>query len=117
MANQILVIFPYKYEDTWMFDDEKLGIQQEPFVCGIPEMFDLLVKNIPNAERGFKLFFSASPFPGYQAGLNWLREEYGGHWYRWDIHNLEGWLCPVLFRYFSEPPPKLYCQAEDPKSN
>ncbi|NER20982.1 MAG: hypothetical protein F6J96_09770 [Symploca sp. SIO1C2] len=38
--------------------------------------------------------------------------EDGGHWYRWQQMNLEGWLCLTLFKYFSEIPQKIYCQAE-----
>jgi hypothetical protein len=42
----------------------------------------------------------------------WLKEEYGGNWYRWEAKNLEGWLCPALLKYFPEAPPKFYCKAE-----
>ncbi len=112
MANAMLVIFPYRYQGTWVFDDERVGLEREPFVSGIPQMIDILVQNIPKAEVGFKLLFSANPFPGYQAELVWIREEYGGNWYRWQDKNIEGWLCPALFKYFSEAPIKIYCQAE-----
>ena len=112
MANAMLVIFPYRYEGTWVFDDERVGLEREPFVSGIPEMIDILVQDIPKAELGFKLLFSANPFPGYQAELVWVREEYGGNWYRWQDKNLEGWLCPALFKYFSETPRQIYCKAE-----
>ena len=64
--------------DTWVFDDEKTGLMQEPFVSGMPEMIDILTHEIQNAARGFKLLFSDKPFPGYQAELVWLREEYEG---------------------------------------
>ena len=100
MANSILVIFPYKYEHTWVFDDERVGLLQEPFVSGIPEMIDIFVQDIPNADKGFKLLFSQTPFPGYQAELVWVREEYGGNWYCWQEKHLEGWLCPAFFKYF-----------------
>lgn len=113
MPNAMMVIFPYRYESTWVFDDDRVGLLREPFVSGIPEMLDILVKDIPNADRGFKLLFSANPFPGYQAELVWLREEYGGNWYRWESHHKEGWLCPALFKYFTATPPKIYCQAEN----
>ncbi|MGF1486137.1 MAG: DUF6717 family protein [Prochloraceae cyanobacterium] len=111
MANAMMVIFPYRYEDTWVFDDDRVGLEREPFVCGVPEMIDILVKNIPDPEKGFKLLFSGNPFPGYQAEFIRDREQYRGYWYRWKEHNLEGWLCPALFKYFQEAPEKLYCQA------
>ncbi|MCL1467528.1 DUF6717 family protein [Argonema galeatum] len=112
MSNAMMVIFPYRYEHTWVFDDEGVGLVREPFVSGIPAMIDILVQDIPNADKGFKLLFSVNPFPGYQAELVWLREEYGGNWYRWHQKNMEGWLCPALFKYFSEPPIKIYSKAE-----
>jgi hypothetical protein len=39
------------------------------------------VKDIPDAQKGFRLLFSATPFPGYSLKLEWAREEYGGNWY------------------------------------
>ena len=32
-------------------------------------MIDFLVKDIPNARSGFRLLFSAAPFPGYHRKL------------------------------------------------
>ena len=113
MANSMMVIFPYRDENTWVFDDEQVGLRREPFVSGIPGMIDLLVKNIPNAAKGFKLLFSKSPFPDYQAELIWVKAEYGGNWYRWELNGMEGWLCPALFKYFDSPPTRLYCKAEN----
>jgi hypothetical protein len=75
-------------------------------------MIDALVQDIPQADRGFRLLFSATPFPGYQVELIRLRSEHGGNWYRWTTTNMEGWLCPALAKYFSEPPQTLYVRAE-----
>src|SRR3712207_4883173 len=83
MSNAIRVIVPYRSAATWVFDDDAVGLRAEPFVSGIPEMIDRLVAHIPDAPKGFRLLFSAEPFPGYQVRLTWLRPEYGGHWYRW----------------------------------
>ncbi|MGI2905462.1 DUF6717 family protein [Tolypothrix sp. VBCCA 56010] len=112
MTNSMMVIFPYRHNSTWVFDDERVGLVHEPFVSGVPEMIDILVQDIPNVDQGFKLLFSANPFPGYQAELTWLKEEYNGHWYCWTQTNMEGWLCPALFKYFIEAPKKIYCKAE-----
>lgn len=112
MANSIMVIFPYRHHQTWVFDDEIAGLVQEPFVSGVPEMIDVLVKDLKSVDEGFKLLFSPQPFPGYQAELIWLREEYNGNWYRWEEKNMEGWLCPALFKYFNLPPQQIYCRAE-----
>ncbi len=114
MPNQIVVIAPYWLEDvgTWVFDDPKTGLEQEPFVNGIPEMIDDLVADIPNARRGFRLLFSAAPFPGYRRKLTRLRQELGGCWYASDEPEAEGWLCPALFRYFHKAPKAIYVKAE-----
>ena len=79
---------------------------------GIPEMIDDLVREIPNAQQGFRLLFSPQPFPGYQRRIERVREEMGGNWYRADEPPMEGWLCPALFRYFEQPPRELYVRAE-----
>ena len=80
MANVLMVIQPYWYLDTWVFDDASRGLDKEPFVQGIPDMIDYLVKDIPNARSGFILLFSSQPFAGYQAELTRVREENGGCW-------------------------------------
>ena len=53
MANVMMVISPYWYQGTWVFDDPKVGLEREPFVVGVPEMIDHLVRDIPNARDGF----------------------------------------------------------------
>ncbi len=112
MPNAVSVIFPYRKNSIWMFDDERVGLREEPFVCGAPEIIDKLVEGIPNAGLGFALYFSGAPFPDHQARLDWVREEGGGNWYRMAGTDREGWLCPALFNYFSEAPMKLYVKAE-----
>jgi len=110
--NAILVIVPYKYEGMWVFDDLAVGLTREPFVAGIDTMIDRVVASIPDAGKGFRLLFSAAPFPGYTIKLEWRREDYGGNWYYSPQLDMEGWLCPALFRYFTEAPPELYATAE-----
>ena len=68
-SNSILVIEPYRYAGTWVFDDPSVGLVREPFVAGIPGMIDKLVSDIPDANNGFRLTFSAVPFPGYREKL------------------------------------------------
>jgi hypothetical protein len=110
--NSILVIKPYWFEGTWVFDDDRVGLVREPFVAGIPEMIDLLTGHIPDARKGFRLTFSASPFPGYQKRFDWVREEMGGNYYRMEGSEMEGWLCPALFHYFDAAPKSLYARAD-----
>jgi hypothetical protein len=109
--NAINVIAPYKYLGMWVFDDPRVGLVQEPFVSGADTMIDHVVADIPNAEKGFTLVFSQSAFPGSQLRLEWRRTEASGNWYYSPELDMEGWLCPALFRYFTEAPPNIYVQV------
>ena len=110
IKNSIMVIHPYKYHGAWVFDDEKVGLVREPFVSGADTIIDRFVENIPWAENGFTLLFSSRPFPGHQAEFEWRREDFGGNWYYCKQLDMDGWLCPALFRYFDEAPEKIYAQ-------
>lgn len=114
-ANAIQVIAPYWYEETWVFDDERVHLVREPFVLGVPEMIDALVADIPDARQGFRLLFSPTPFPGYQVKLTWIRVESGGNWYHMDHTHQESWLCPALFKYYREAPKEIFIKAESKK--
>lgn len=113
MPNQIMVIRPYKWEGMWVFDDERVGLIREPFVAGADKLIDLGLerKDIQNAERGFVLIFSGQRFPGAEMELTWVRQEMGGNVYQSEGH--EGWLCPALLKYFSEPPRQIFAQFKD----
>jgi len=76
-VNALIIIAPYKYEDTWVFDDPAVGLFREPFIAGIDTMIDNAVAKIPNAEKGFRAIFSAQQFPGSDFKLEWRREESG----------------------------------------
>jgi hypothetical protein len=115
MANAICVIYPYRHQGMWVFDDDAVGLVQEPFVAGADIMIDkvLAAKGLRNPESGFRLIFSAGEFPGYDARFDWVREGEGGNWYKSDSLNMEGWLCPALLRYFDQAPEKLYAKFEE----
>ena len=110
--NNLIAIYPYKFEGLWVFDDQKVGLDQEPFISGADVILDRMTAQIPNAEKGFRLLFSAAPFPGFSAEFEWRREEAGGNWYYSRALQLEGWLCPALFRYFEAAPQRLYAKFE-----
>lgn len=107
------VIFPFKSNGVWMFSDKSVGLINEPFVCGAGEIIDVLASGIDNAESGVCLVFSEKEFPGHQAVAEWIREEYGGNWYRFG--EMEGWLCPALFKYFDSAPKLIFIRAEGMK--
>jgi hypothetical protein len=111
-VNALLVIAPYKYQGAWVFDDPAVGLSREPFIAGIDTMIDKAVADIPNAEKGFRAIFSASPFPGANWKLECRREESGGNWYYSDRFKMEGWLCPALLKYFPTAPREIYVKIE-----
>jgi hypothetical protein len=106
--NQIMVIFPYKYNGQWVFDDESKGLDKEALVAGIDQMLDAFTATIKDAEKGVKVLFSSTPFPGWKIKLDWRRSEYEGNWYFCDALGFEGWLCPALFKYFDAAPKEIY---------
>ena len=114
IRNAIRVIHPYRWDGTWVFDDEEAGLRKEPFVCGIPEIIDTVVREIPGAESGFRLLFSDSPFPGADLALELDVEEGGGAWYRTTVEErpARGWLCPALLCYFEAPPERIHVAVE-----
>jgi len=115
--SHIISIMPYKlthadYVGGWVFDDERVGLFREAFVAGADLIIDDLVQHIPNAHLGFEMSFSARPFPGYEHTFTWVREEYGGNWYRTENGAKEGWLCPALFKYFRNTPKHIYVRVK-----
>jgi len=60
----IRAIPPYRHEGLWVFDDEPVGLRQEPFVSGADGILGRLAAGIPGAAAGFTLLFSAQPFLG-----------------------------------------------------
>ncbi len=114
--NSIMVLKPYKWEGMWVFDDEKTGLVREPFVAGVPEILGALLEHqgipVKDAKQGFRLIFSAIPFPGHQLSARRLGDEGGGNWYEESVTKARGWLCPALFRYFDIAPDKLHVRVE-----
>src|ERR1700731_5044514 len=110
--NALLVVAPYKYQGTWVFDDPAVGLSREPLIAGIDTMIDKAVADIPNAKKGFRAIFSASPFPGADLRLEWRRDESDGNWYYSDRFKMEGGLCPALLKYFPTAPHEIYVKVE-----
>lgn len=113
--NAIMIIYPYKYEGMWVFDDEKTGLLREPFISGADTIIDRAIerRRIKDANKGFRLIFSASPFPLYDFKFRWVRESDGGNWYYSEEFQMEGWLCPALFKYFDNAPEEIYAKFEE----
>jgi hypothetical protein len=112
--NAIMAIYPYKHSGLWVFDDERVGLDKEPFISGADVLIDraLEAKGIRDGDKGFRLLFSGSQFPGYDFKLTWVRQGDGGNWYYSLDFRMEGWLCPALFRYFEITPMELFAKFE-----
>jgi hypothetical protein len=108
--NSLFVIHPYEVKGMWVFDDPAVGLRREPFVSGADAIISSMVQNIPEAQSGFTLVFSAEPFPGAQVEFEWKRAEWSGNWYYCPALKMEGWLCPALNKYFDSAPKKIYAQ-------
>jgi len=106
--NSVMTIQPYLYKGSWVFDDTDYGLQKEPFVLGIDDMISKIVEKNDLDKNGFCLQFSSSPIPHSNLTLSWLRSEGGGNWYKSDNLNMEGWLCPALYKYFTEAPKTIW---------
>ena len=108
--NAIIAIHPYKTRGLWVFDDPSVGLVQEPFVSGADDIIERMVAGLDHPEDGFTLLFSANPFPGHETMFEWRRSEMGGNWYYSAAADMEGWLCPALFKYFDAAPQRIYAQ-------
>jgi hypothetical protein len=100
--------------ETWVYDDEELGVLAEPFVLGADTMLTLLRSVQVGPGRGpFRIVFSAAPFPGALEARR-LEEDSGGVWYEaaLDGRVLRGWLCAHFFDYFPAAPETVHVRAE-----
>ncbi|MFM7310163.1 MAG: DUF6717 family protein [Flavobacteriales bacterium] len=121
-SNAILTLNPYMHRGQWVFDDDRVGLEKEPFVAGADDFIDYvfkLRKQRAEAKKGFKLVFSKHPFPGHHFTLSKLRRAYGGTFYKVDDSNFENhegvnemWLCPALNLYYRSSPGKLYVSLQ-----
>ena len=119
MTNQIYAIAPYRHAGIWVFDDEARDLKGEAFVGGVTEILDVMVEeagiDLDRAASGFRLLFSADPFPDYQFVAEWKEGGQNGNTYVVEMDKddvMVGWLCPALFRYFDKAPVRIYAKAE-----
>jgi hypothetical protein len=119
MANALLTLEIYRHAGTWCFTDNERDLLHEPFVLGIPEMINTIIKDkysfVENST--YRVTFSSNPFPQTKFYLLQHESESGGCWYSLQKINelvthtdktLTGWLCPVTLKFFSAFPPEIY---------
>lgn len=126
----VMTLYPYLYHGVcWVFDDPQTGLKEEAFVLGASEMISKLLeaKRIPNAERGFTMLFNDEPFD-HDVELTLLSPEEvaratgqpvsghpaTGNWYGGIVagETMVAWLCPALYEYFHQAPPRIFVKAE-----
>jgi hypothetical protein len=93
MANAIHLLMPYRHASTWVFDDPRVGLSQEPFVSGILEMIDAMVPEIPTPKRASGSYSQQRRFRANKS--SWRRCKQNMRAYA------EGWRCPALFSLLS----------------
>jgi hypothetical protein len=103
----MMVIEIYRHHGTWAFTDPFKGLENEPFVAGIPEIIDEFIEKFSDkTQQTHRITFSASDFPGSHGKLTKTNPEQGGAWYKYG--KKEGWLCPATLHYFPEHPEELF---------
>ena len=119
-SNSILIIRPFNKNGMWVFNDERTGLVEEPFVAGADLFIEFLLqkRQFPeSAKSGFNAVFSAIPFPEHDAQLSFIEFRDMGSVYstnQVEFSNRskknEIWLCPALNLYFKDSPQYLYLQ-------
>jgi len=113
--NEIFTIAPYKYAGAWVFDAPERDLHKEALVSGMDDMLDVIANG---QTGGFSVLFSNNPFPGHTLVLNKVENGVDlegnpyGTWYYCPQLNMEGWLCPALFKYYDEAPSAIYIQVK-----
>jgi hypothetical protein len=100
----------YSRDETWLFDAPEKDIYEEPFVEGTSEIISEIQRQSGFTGNTLSLTFSDAPFEGSQHTLVWKDSREEGTWnlYYSEYLQMEGWLFPVLLKYFSEAPEKLF---------
>lgn len=113
MQNGVFSIRPYRWQNMWVFDDERVGLCKEPFVMGIPEIINKAVAHLHDPEKGFTVLFNNTGLPAADVVLTRLNTDAGGTWYEQEETGMKGWLCPALFKYYPKAPKKLYVKISE----
>lgn len=107
-----------KISKVWCFDIPIIGLVDEPFVKGVPEIIEnnlIKINKLKEAQDyGVTVLFSNSSVKpaefkqGHYFKLYKMHEENGGCWYKDGNSGFEGWLCPNLFQFFATTPKQIH---------
>lgn len=110
----------YKINDTWFFDDKKLGIKQEAFILGTSELITFLCESKNNFSKHCQIEFSNIEFTNYdiklfkdeEAKLVKYQDEtiFKGAWYssKYKGKKFINYLCPTTLKYFESYPETIF---------
>ena len=120
MTNAMHCIQIYRHQGTWAFTDGDHDLINEPFVAGIPQFIDFIIRQDKKDPRDgeYIVTFSKNQFPTAVYELKFDRDDMGGAWYKCGPCNEavndqvggEGWLCPATLNYFEDFPRSIFVQ-------
>ena len=109
IRNAVYVIRPYRAKaspKTWVFDDDRFGLVQEPFVFGASEAIERVVKRKLGAVDQAEIIFAETPLPESDVVLRRIGTgadpDVQGCRYHDGVDEL--WLCPAMTHYFPGSP-------------
>ncbi len=106
MKNFIISINVFLDKGLWVFDDDRVGLQKEPFVSGA----DTLIDKLAQGKEEIQLIFSDKKFPGSKIKIERMKEQRytTGTEYFCEELSHELWLCPALNLYYPISPEEIY---------
>ena len=103
-------IYPFKYNDQWVFTDQEKGLDKEPLVEGADTLLDTILNSGIYPIRKFKIVFSQYPYMDRKFTIKKVHhfgDDNGTDYYSPEF-NQKLWLCPALLKYFDNPPKFIY---------
>jgi len=79
MQNASYSIRPYRWQNQWVFDDERVSLVKEPLVMSSPEIIDRAPAQLFDPEDGFIVLFNNTGLPGSDFVIHQLQEDPDGN--------------------------------------
>lgn len=116
--NAVHCIVPYRHPqapEVWVFDDERHGLDQEPFVGAANAALDSIESEL-GAHGKLVVMFSERPMPAPLRVLRAMSKTGAARTHGCSYHDGERelWLCPALMHYFAgdTAPETIYLTAQ-----
>lgn len=106
----------YQRGEFLLFDDvEKEIFDEELFEGADTILLEWKKAMYPHIQGSFYVIFSDQNFSGATLHVDFKEERSGGAVY--ESNGNEGWLCPVIYRYFDYPPKQIHLMIKKLGSN